>query len=405
MAQYTIPNSVELTKRLYPEGLDSLLIKASPFQGRLKRWTKFGGEGKFLAWRVAPGSGGSASFGVAQANMDADTLRRPLITRVKDYGLASIDGEALDATMGNTNALAEVFKVAIDSAEYNVRRSLTIGGWRTAVGTRGVVDAAATLADANLELTATSSARKFEVGMFVQAVNPVGPALRAGRARISAITRTVGGAVLTTAGGNWNVQIPAIAAGDFIIREGDFNIAPSGVPGWIPDADPAPGDNWFGVDRSLDPVRMAGSRFSPGGGAMDELFIDFASRMHEETGAMPDAIYVNPIEWASLMKIISAKRTVPVPASKPNIAYDAVELYGPAGRLQVFSEPDVPRLRAYFLTMDTWECWSLGDVPKVLLRGVQKLDESTSDGVQVRVGGYYQYVCWEPAANGVLILP
>lgn len=414
MTAYNLTDQIQIAKRLYPDGLMSMLLKKSPFFGLVKKWTKFGGRGKHLAWKVAPGNGGSVDFSTAQANKQGGIIADPFITRVKEYGLASVDREAKKATMGDANAMAELYKVAMDDCRYNCSRSMAISIWGNGTGERGRVSSTATIASATLLMTTasesnTTSGSKFERNMWVQAMDPATLTVRAGRAQLSGITRATGAVALVTAGGNWSAQIPAIATGDIIIRQGDGNAGVLGVPRWIPDADPLTGDpaatrDIGGIDRSPDPRRYAGGRYSPTGGNYEELFTDFAARLNDELGATPDKVITDPITWGNFVKQVGSKRIVPVETKIPGIGYKALEIEGIGGTMQVLPEYNCPRKHAYFLTMDTWEIWSLGDLIEVLTDD-ESVTEPNADAEEIRFGGYWNNVCWDPSQNGVLVLP
>jgi hypothetical protein len=51
--------------------------------------------------------GRSVNFANAQANKTNTKIKDFVLTRVKDYALASIDNETLEASKGNANAFLE----------------------------------------------------------------------------------------------------------------------------------------------------------------------------------------------------------------------------------------------------------------------------------------------------------
>ncbi len=401
---FNMTTALELTKRLYPEGLEVFLYKMSPVYALLKKWKSFGGEGKFLVWQYAPGAGSSVSFTVAQANKSASSFKRPLITRSKEYALASIDGETMEATMGDKFAVAEAFKVAMDDALHNVNRSLALNMFGNGGGARGKL-ASGAVGGTTLTLADPSQTVGFEVGMWLQssATDGTSGAVRAGRVQLAGVNRVTG---VLTATGNWSAGIGAIVNTDYLFREGDFGGTIKGLAAWIPTTAPAPAESFFGIDRSSDPVRLAGVRYAPTTGNYEEILIDAAQLVAQQGGGMPDTVVMNPIDWGNLVKEVGSKRVIEVPTDKPNIGFKGLELEGGPGTMTVVKDFNCPRLRAYMLEKSTFEIWSLKDVPRILDRdGNRSLRESTADADELRVGGYLQMVCKAPGRNCVITLP
>lgn len=407
MASFSLSTAVELTKRLYPDGIDEILYKKSPAWGMVKKWTKFTNEAKFLVWKFATGGGASSTFANAQANKGASSFKNPLITRTKEYALASMDGEMLDATSGSPEALAETFKVAMDDALYNIHRSVAFNAFRNGGGARARLAASASgTGTATITLLATASMQGLEKGMWVQAASTDGTSgsVRAGKAQITAVDRI---AKTVTTNANWSSLITGITDSDYLFRDGDFGNVCKGFQAWVPDAAPSSGENFFGIDRSSD-TRLHGLRYAPSTGTVEEILVN-ASAIAQDHGAEPDLVILNPLDMANLVNQLGSKRTIPVDAKsaeKPSIGYRGVMLHGAAGPMTILSDPMCPRYKAWMLTQDTWEDWCLGEVPRVLNRdGQESLRESNADADELRVGGYLQRVCTNPNANMNITLP
>lgn len=408
MTSFSVATAVELTKRLYPEGIDEILYKKSPFWGMLRKWKSFTNEAKFLVWKFATGGGASSQFANAQANKGVSSFKRPLITRVKEYALASMDGEMLDATSGSPEALAETFKVAMDDALYNISRSLGFNSFRNGGGARARLAASSSgVGTVTITLTSDSSMQGLEKNMWVQAASTDGTSgsVLAGKAQILSLDRTAK-TVTTTAA--WNTLIPGITDSYYLFRDGDFGNVVKGIEAWVPSAAPSPGENFFGIDRSSDPDRLAGLRYAPTGGNIEEVLIAASGRAFDN-GAEPDLVILNPLDMTNLVNQLGSKRTIPIDAKsadKPTVGYKGVAVNGAAGTMTVLSDPMCPRYKSYMLTQDTWEVWSLGEVPRVLNRdGQETLREASADADELRVGGYLQMVCTNPGANVNITLP
>lgn len=407
MTSFSLSTAVELTKRLYPDGIDEILYKKSPSWGMVRKWKGFTNEAKFLVWKFATGGGASTVFANAQANKGVSGFKNPLITRSKEYALASMDGEMLDATSGNPEALAETFKVAMDDALYNIRRSLAFQAFRNGGGARAQLAASSSgSGTTTLQLTSASSMQGLEKGMWVQASAADGTSgsVRPGKALITAVNRE---AKTVTAAAVWSSLITGITDGDYLFRDGDFGGVIKGFQAWIPDSVPSPGESFFGIDRSSD-TRLHGLRYAPTSGTVEEVLVTASARAQDH-GAEPDLVIINPLDMANLVNQLGSKRTIPVDArsaDKPSIGYRGVMLHGASGPMTILSDPMCQRYKAWMLTQDTWEDWCLGEVPKVLNRdGNESLRETNADADELRLGGYLQRVCLNPNANMNITLP
>lgn len=407
MTAFSLSTAVELTKRLYPDGIDEILYKKSAAWGMLHKWKNFTNEAKFLVWKFATGGGASVSFSEAQANKGVSSFKRPLITRTKEYALASMDGEMLDATSGNPEALAETFQVAMDDALYNLQRSLAFALFRNGGGARAQLAASSSgVATTTITLSSTSSMQGLEKGMWVNAASTDGTSgsVLAGKALITAVDR-IARTVTTTAA--WNVLIPGITDAYYLFRAGDFGAVVKGFQAWVPDAAPSPGENFFGIDRSSD-TRLYGLRYAPTSGTVEECLIN-ASALAQDNGSDPDLAILHPLDMANLINQLGSKRTIPIDArsaDKPTIGYKGVMVHGANGPITVLSDPMCQRYKCWLLKQDTWEVWSLGEVPRVLNRdGQETLREASADADELRVGGYMQVVCTAPNDNVNITLP
>jgi hypothetical protein len=413
MAFFDQTTAVNLHKRLYPEGLVSILMRRNPGFGLAKKWNRFGGEGKFLVWRHAPGAGSSSNFGDAQAGKSASKFKNPLITRKKEYGVGSIDGETMDATMGDRYAVAEAYKVAMDDAMYSITRSAGINMYGNGGGMRGEGDGSWTVAGTTLTFKTAGQAKNFEEGMIIQAATTDGTtgSVKAGQAIISAVNladNTIECATNFNAAGN----IPTIANSDFLFRKGDFGNVFTGfgrsgsAVGWIPVTAPAAAESHFGADRSSSPERLGGLRYAPGSGLIEEIFTDSAAFISDLAHGVPDTVLMNPRDWGNLVKEVGSKRYVQVGTDRPTIGYRGFEIDGPEGAIRVVPDPNCPRYQCWMGEIGTLEIWSLGEFPRVLQRsGEATQREATDDAEELRVGGYLQMVITDPGAWCAITLP
>lgn len=371
----------------------------APLQGMMPKNEKFGGADARISVRYAVPQGGSCTFSTAQANKTTSSDVGFILTRKKDYQLAGITGEALDTSEGDENTIFNGLKGEMDGSLRNISRSMAIQGYRNGGGARGKGDGAYSVAGTVIQLGTAADITNFEVGMFIRLGSGDGlsGAVRTGtQLQVTGLNRisgqiTVGAAVNTLA---------SAANTDYIFREGDFGLCASGLLGWLPTTAPTAGDNWYGVDRSVDTVRLAGTTFNGNGGNKEETLID-AIALTAREGADIDVCFVNPLDRADIVKSLGTKASYePVKSTDGTVGYKALVIEGEDGPVKLMADVNCPKGNFFLLQMDTWVKKSAKAAPRYLKAdGPEFLRESTSDGYEWRIGAYWNVGCEAPGYN------
>ena len=376
----------------------NLVYKNNPLLAVLPKMERFGGKNLPIPIQFGVPGSRSASFAdaLAQKGGASSQFEDFVLTRVKDYCLASIDNETLEASIGNPNAFMEAAANEVDSAIHSCTRSLATALYRDGTGTIGVAGGAT--AGVTLDLATVDDIVNFEVGMTIVSTAASGTLPVLGTAVISAVDRDLG--VMTT------VAAHGMAPGEFIACQGDLSAKISGLGAWVPDAAPAPATPFFNVDRTADTSRLAGVRFA-GAGAPGNKVSDLtkASARLAREGGRPTHCFMNHVDYGLLLDELNAKvEYAEVAASeRGDISFSAMRLHTPSGTVTVIPDHNCPVGKAYLIQMDTWKLYSLGGAPKILQTdGMRFLRESSADGVEVRVGYYAQLGCNAPGYNCVI---
>jgi hypothetical protein len=386
--------------------VNTLAYDKNPFWAMVKKRTDFLGVNKVVAIRNGQPQGRGADFTTAIANVSPSVYNRFTVTRSRDYAFARVFGEAVEASAKDAGSLLQGLKNEIDGAIYTATRSIAVNLFGNGGGARGQI--ASGQATATVTLTRPEDTVNFEVGMYLKTSTADGTSgsLKAGRVQVTGVDRVTG---TVTASGNWTAGIATAAANDFIFQEGDNvsnNSMLAGLGAWIPSTTPT-STAFFGLDRSTDPVRLGGVRYSAGsGGPIEEILIDTAALLVRE-GSRPDTVFLNPLDYANLIKALSGKVLYDRSRSfdMPDIGFEAVKLMGPAGPMKVLADLNCPRGRGYMLQLDTWTFESLGGAPKILnLDGQDMLRDATADAYIIRVGYYGNLTCEAPGWNAVFTL-
>lgn len=385
--------------------VNNLCYPESPFFAKVKKETDFGGKLEQVAFQYGSPQGRGFGFAQGLANITPSVYDATSVPRIKDYAFAQITGEMIDAATNDKFSLLNGLKREIDNAMYTCARSIANGLFSAGGGARGQVDASTTLGSPNLVLKDPGSVVNFEKGMVLNVASTDGTsgAKRAGTLTVAGVNRDTGVVTMT---GNLTAGIAAIASQDYIFQNGDFEAVKQGLlglPAWIPFVAPVGGDNFGGLDRSSDPTRLAGLRFSStAGGPIEETLIKCAARLVRE-GGKPDTVVMNPLDYANLVvalgsKVIIADEKLP----DATIGIRELKLQGPKGPLSVICEANCPTGFFYMLTLSTWRFKTLLGAPRILnADGLQMARDASSDSYILRIGYYGNLICDAPGWNAV----
>jgi hypothetical protein len=412
MGEINLTTVAKFYKTLQPTGIEPLVLDTSPFLGMMPKDQGFSGDVKQLSWRIDRGGGASVTFATAQANAGVPTYQKPNITRSRLYVVRKLDNESIEAAQDNAGAMRDLLvesrDLAIEDLKYRAG-SIIMGDGS---GQIGQISATSNVGTPTVTLSDITRVRNFRVGGIYAAFLTVAGGLRSAGATIT-LTGVNEETGQLTAAGNWSAAIAAVAAGDYLVPVGDFNLVPKGVFAWNPTVLPAVGggDSFFGVDRGGS-VRMAGCRFAPTSGSIDEVLMD-AMALHDRMGGKHNSIFLNPMDFGSLTKQgtnwqrINKNAVASSGKEIASIGFNGVVMNGPRGAVNVFSEPDMP-LKKFILTKrESWKLWSLKEAFRLLNRGMSgdgSIVQAEADGIELRWGGYWNVVNIRPldSLNGTL---
>jgi hypothetical protein len=372
----------------------NMVYKNNPLHALIGKDEKFGGLNMPLPLIYGNPQGRSATFSNALAQKTNSLVKAFTLTRVKDYSLANIDNEVMEASHGDSNAFMKAATTEIDGAINSITRSLAISEYRNGTGSIGVIG---TLSTNTITLASISDVTNFEVGQTVGASSADGSGTRTGTTTIATIDRNLGKVVLTSA-----AAITSLAAGDYLFVAGDQNAKLSGLDAWIPMPGVLTSTSFFGVDRTVDSVRLAGvSKDYSSNANIEENLVDLSSAIGRE-GGFPDHCFMDFENYAALEKALGSKVQYVNLKSDAEVGFEGIRIHGTKGPISVVPDQNCQGDRFYMLQMDTWKVYSLGMAPKLLKSdGLEFLRVSSADAVEVRAGYYAQMGCVAPGWNGV----
>lgn len=391
-------------KELYDEQkIQSLVYKNNPFLAMIPKFTEFGGKYMPLPLVFNTSQGRSATFANAQGNQTAAEVVSFAMTRAADYSIAQIDNQTMLASKTDKMAFINGATLVIDNAVRALTNSIATSLFRKGTGTIGTVGS---ISSGVITLSNAGDVVNFERNMTLQANATDGGTPRAALGYVVAVDRTAGTVTVSASALGGAAGTPTgWTTSDSLLVQGDNNAKIKGLLGWLPTVAPTTGDNWFGVDRSTDPVRLAGVRYDGSAQNIEEALVD-GSLLVAREGGEPDVCIMSFASYSALEKSLGAKAQYVTMSGPAEIAFPGIRINGANGQINVFPDRSCPAKTAFLLTMDTWKLYSLGDAPHIAryADGLEMLRVSNADAAEVRVVSYAQLGCVAPGWNGVLTL-
>ena len=412
MAAGNLLSESAILKTLYPQTeIEREWHEHMPVYAMLDKKTDFEGANMVLALRYGTTQGRSRTFGNAQANKTPTQLGRFTITRCRDYSLYSIDGETIDACGSNKGAIVDAVTTEVDGAMDAIKLSTARSIFRNFGGALGIIGALSTNANygtgANNQITLSdpNTVIFFEVGQIINCgiTDGTSGAVSPGAAVITAVDRVNGYLFVAT---GVQTYIPSAAAGNWIFTDGDFGLSCSGLDSWIPSTAPGITDSFFGLNRSVDPTRLAGTRTVNTSGLTPEEALQTGLQQVFRQGGRPKVIVENDADFKLLVLSLGSRVIYETLESDADIGFEGVKVVGPYGPVTVIPDPNCQQGTAWALDMRAWYFRSLKEFPRFL--DLDKLGrmirETTADAYEGRIGGYYNLMTDAPAWSARIFL-
>jgi hypothetical protein len=401
----TLVGSQAALKILYPDGGIPLSInKNFRTLNRLKKETDFVGESMYVPVQNANPQGSSGTIPEAQANVFQGSYVRFNLTRVSHYGVARVTGEAAEAAVKSAGAMVDLWEnetKGCATTEMSVASTYLFGDGDGVLGrmTSGHTTVTVTLGP-------TTNMNYFELNMTLRAVTATGlsPTLRtggAGKARVTGIDRRNRTLTFSAA---LNTLITDVIATDYLVRSGDQSSAGSntacivGLPRYV-EGGSAPG-TLFGLNRTTDPVRLAGQAIDYTGWAMEDAILDATGQAGFQGIGDPSVVIMNNIEFSNLKRSLGSKIIYDNPGGEAKHGFKSVMIEGDAGAVEVIADPFCRRNEALLLKLDEFAIKSLGKLPHLQDLDSLKFQRLSNDDVyEVRFVSYGNLKCKNPGPH------
>lgn len=386
--------------------VQQLFYQDNPFLALVPKDEDFGGSQYPVPVMTAAGQSRSATFSNAQGNQTAALLAQFQVTRVSDYAVASITNEMLEASRTDKMAFARLSEVEIDSKLQGLSNDIGSSLFRNGTGSIGQVSAAG-LSTGVITLADPQTVTQFEVNMTLRATATDGGTDRGSNGYVIAVDRMAGTVTVASSGLGGAAANPASwAANDYLIVQGDANAKAKGLDAWIPASAPS-ATAFFGVDRSVDPVRLGGLRIDGSAKPIEEAIVD-ASMYASREGSIPDVFITNFVSWGALAKALGTKVQYIDLKGPGEISFKGIQVNGFKGPIKVIPDRSCPGALGYLLEMKTWKLLSLNQAPHIVGYGSSDpmgwLRISNADAIEARAAAYYNLACFRPGHNARVAL-
>lgn len=380
------------------ERIENMVYADNPLYALVGKYENFGGKNLPVPLIYGNPQGRSADFSQAQTRGAATSSKLDdfILTRVKDYSIATIDNETMLASEGSENAWLEAATVEIDGAINAISRAHAVYMYRDGWGAIGTIGS---ISSNTITLGNADDVTNFELDMVLVAAASASSGNLRGSSPgdsciVTAIDRSVGTVTVDSLPGTFQ-------AGDSLIIKGDRQYTAStrqkmsGLEAWCPSSAPS-SSSFFGVDRTVDVTRLAGLRVDGTAKPIEEVLIDAAMLVGRE-GRKLTHYFMNFSKYGQLEKALGSKVQY-LDLKMGEVAFRGIQINGPKGPINVVPDQNCQSNRIFGAELSLLKLYSLGKAVRTLdTDGLQMLRRASADGVEVRMGGYLQMGCKGPA--------
>lgn len=423
----TSTNQVAALKELYVDDKDymkNIVYAENPWLAMIpKNESPDGFAGKYIPVPLEYGNpqGRAHTFANAQNQQTASSVISYFVYAVQDYQLVTITNLLMEQTKSNAGAFVDEASRTMDNGFRNLSNNMAFEGFSGGTASRGIIGSVSLVSTTcTITLNNSQTVVQFEVGMTLQnsttdggAANTVSAAIDA--IQLTAVNRGTGVITGTVVQGDGSTFVAAHylqVLGD-IGSAGASTIAGmlglSGLAAWIPSSDPvaSPTDNFWGVNRFVDPTRLAGLRYNAAAQTIEEGITSALAYGNRE-GAKFDLIVIDFISYAALVNALGAKvQYVMLEHDEVEVAFEAIHFHSAYGKIPVVADRSCPAQVAYALKQETWKLRTLGKAPHILtygMEGLEGLRVGNADALEIRIAYYGNDICSAPGWNMYIAL-
>jgi len=223
----------------------------------------------------------------------------------------------MEQTKSNAGAFIDAAKLQIDGGFRNLTNNIASELFSNGTGARGQIGSGTNTSGSNYSITLSNAQQivNFEVGMvlvnFVISSGSIS-SVSSTQLTIATVDRANGiitGVLNSGTDSSWTTANNYMGVyGDVVsgaISTGT-SLCLSGLAAWIPQTTPSVSDSFRGVNRSVDPTRLAGLRYDASAYTIEEGLTNALAFSNRE-GAKPDLAIMDFASYAALVNSLGAK--------------------------------------------------------------------------------------------------
>lgn len=386
------------------EGIENLLFRNSPLLKKIKKERVEGKEQRFAAMYARGGAaGGDFTAAKAQAATVAQTAEF-CVTPGQLFSVYTMNAKEVAASRSNAGAYMRVGGAKMFAASESFRKTLAAALYGSGYGELCAVPTGGWSFTSSTDETVTlpeDAVMKIDVGskLVVKAAKTTAETSATSTLTVKAINGT---SVTVTPG-----ETAAPSAGYIVCLAGSMNssspILPVGLDGWLPvykkrDTTYFPGfidDLFFGVDRSVNPDRLAGAFYDATGAASaatqkKSYAVTQLIKKLRRQGSLCDMIVMNDDDFLEFAQEIETTNTFFTQTAtkgkkEATIGFSDISAAFSTNYVEnIIDDPYAVKGRFYVLSSDAVEFWGYTNVEKALNDGVEgnnpgKQDPMTMD--------------------------
>lgn len=398
MAASDLTSAAFILKRVYSEKRQGdLAMREHPLLRKINKEGGFNGVGFYYTVKYGNPQGISGTFSSAQSAAASSKGVQMVASRKVKYGVITLNGEAMAATEGNNGAFYDLVTMETDGALEEMGDSLAFDLYRQGYGQRG---RRASINSNTVTLTNADDARNFKVGMTVIADDTAtGLSPGSGSTTVTAVDEDAGTITLNSA-----AALSGFADNDYLFRLGDPGTCMEGLEALTPLTVPAPAESFRGIDRSVDPRRLAGVRLNDTATSIEENAGLVAVKI-AQVGKKADELYLNPIKFWEVARRLGAKVEYDGAGGTADYGFESIAIHTAAGTLRCYSDPDCPTDRGRVISSKDHYIKHLKGFPHIIMDdGNRSLRSTTADDIESRMRVFCNYIQITPGAMGVFAI-
>lgn len=382
------------------EGIQNLLFRNSPLLKKIKKERVEGKEQRFAAMYARGGAaGGDFTAAKNQAATVAQTAEF-CVTPGQLFSVYTMNAKEVAASRSNAGAYMRVGGAKMFAASESFRKTLAAALYGAGYGELCAVPSGGWTLTANTDTTVTlpeDAIMKIDVGskLVIKATRETAETSAQNTLTVKAINGTT---VTVTPSGDTDATQAYIVclAGSM---SGSSPLLPVGLDGWLPVYKKRTGESWagfiddlfFGVDRSVNPDRLAGAFYNGTGAseAKKSCIMKLIKALRRQ-GSLCDMIVMNDDDFLAFSAELETTNTFFTATSTKekktaNVGFSNITAAFSTNYIEnCIDDPYCPKGRFYVLSSDAVEFWGYTNTEKALNDGVEgnnpgKQDPMTMD--------------------------